>query len=103
MYVFFAEHGGTIQTISSNTNQEYVTIHCEGEMSGFVVLSNGKFYSIGGGNYASKFVIDNGKAVTGKRYSLINSSICSTGNSGQEYFPGDIAGTIETDTYCVYK
>ena len=92
-----------MQCISSQNSQDYVTIHCEGEATRFLALNNGKFYVIGGAKYYTKFDIVSGKSVTGQRYRLLTNSLCNTGNQGQDYFPGDTEGSIETDTYCVYK
>ena len=103
MQVLMCERNGVIQCPGHNTSQEYVTIHCEGETDSFLILSNGKFYVIGGTKYFSKFIVDSGKSVTGQRYRLVTNSLCNTGNQGQNYFPGDVEGTVEADTYCVYK
>ena len=103
MQVFLAEREGTIQTTAGDTSQAVVSIHCEGETTEFIVINNSKFYTIGGATYLTKFVVDTGKTVTGKRYRIINRGYVSTGSGGPEYFPGDTAGTVETDTYCVYK
>ena len=101
--VLFCERGGTMQCISSQNSQDYVTIYCEGEATRFLVLNNGKFYVIGGAKYYTKFDIVSGKSVTGQRYRLITNSLCDTASQGQDYFPGDTEGSIETATYCVYK
>ncbi len=103
MAVLFAERGGSIQCVSSNTSQDYVSIHCEGETDSFLYLSNSKFYSIGGAKYLTQFVVDAEKSVTGSRYKILNNSMCSVASKGPEFFPGDRAGTIEESTYCVYK
>ena len=103
MAVLFAERGGSIQCVSSNTSQDYVSIHCEGETDSFLYLSNSKFYSIGGAKYLTQFVVDAEKSVTGSRYKILNNSMCSVASKGSEFFPGDRAGTIEESTYCVYK
>ena len=101
--VLFCERGGTMQCISSQNSQDYVTIHCEGEATRFLALNNGKFYVIGGSKYYTKFDIVSGKSVTGQRYRLLTNSLCNTASQGQDYFPGDTEGSIETATYCVYK
>ena len=103
MQVLFAERGGSIQCVANNTSQDYNTIHCEGEATDFLYLSNSKFYNIGGSRYLALFVVDNGKSVVARRYCMIVSSTCSTGNKGPEFFPGDTVGTLEENSYCVYK
>lgn len=103
MQALFAERGGAIQCSPSNTNAEYVAIHCEGETDDFIYLSNSKFYSIGGSTYLAQFVVDANKAVAGRRYRLLNNSFCSTLNRGSEFFPGNTAGSIEESSYCVYR
>ena len=101
--VLFGERSGVIQCTSSPSSQDYATVHCEGETEQFLTLNNGKFYVIGGAKYFPKFIVADGKSVTGKRYNLTTNSLCNTGNQGQNYFPGDVEGSIETATYCVYK
>ena len=103
MDILFAERGGSIQCIASNNSRDYVSIHCEGEANNFLYLSSSRFYNIGGAKYLAQFVVDAEKTVTGRRYLLQNSSICSVAYQGMEFFPGDTAGTVEEDTYCVYK
>lgn len=103
MQVLLAQYEGTIQTQAGGTSQAVASIHCEGETTEFVVIDNSKFYTIGGATYLAKFVVDTDKTVTGKRYEITNRGYISTGNGGPEYFPGNTAGTLETDTYCVYK
>lgn len=103
MEVLFADRGGTIQCVGSNSSPDYVTIRCEGENSDFACLYNSKFYNIGGTVNAARFAIEDGRAVTGRRYLLINNSLCNTGGQGAEFFPGDASGSIENSTYCVYK
>ena len=103
MAILFAERGGSIQCTGNNNSQDYVSIHCEGETDSFLYLSNSKFYSIGGTKYLTQFVVDVEKSVTGSRYKILSNSMCSVASRGPEFFPGDTAGIIEEDTYCVYK
>lgn len=103
MSTLFAERGGSIQCTGSNTSQDYVSIHCEGETDDFLYLSNSKFYSIGGTKNLAQFVVDADQSVTGRRYRLISNSMCSVASKGPEFFPGDTSGSVEENTYCVYK
>lgn len=103
MAVLFAERGGTIQCMGSNSSPDYVTVYCEGEAGNFIYLSNSKFYNIGGTINMARFATVENRTVTGRRYYLISNSLCSTGGRGAEFFPGDTAGSLENSTYCVYK
>ena len=103
MTVLFAERGGAIQCVGSNSAPDYVTIRCEGEASDFMYLNNSKFYNIGGTINMARFATVENRTVTGRRYYLISNSLCSTGGQGAEFFPGDTAGSLENSTYCVYK
>ena len=103
MSVLFAERGGTIQCMGSNSSPDYVTVYCEGEAGNFIYLSSSRFYNIGGTINMARFATVENRTVTGRRYHLISNSLCSTGGRGAEFFPGDTAGSLENSTYCVYK
>lgn len=103
MSVLFAERGGTIQCMGSNSSPDYVTVYCEGEAGNFIYLNNSRFYNIGGTINMARFATVENRTVTGRRYYLISNSLCSTGGRGAEFFPGDTAGSLENSTYCVYK
>ena len=40
---------------------------------------------------------------SGRRYDIAGGSSCETGNQGEELFPGDAAGYVETATFSWYK
>lgn len=100
--VLFLERKGNMQCVATNNNPDYVRVHCEGEASNFLQSSNAYFSLVGGAKYLAQFVVDEGKSVTAKRYRLVNMSICTVANKGTEFFPGNVAGTLDANTYCVY-
>lgn len=45
------------------------------------------------------FVIPEGKTFTGKKYEIQTAAICGTANRGPDFFPGTIAGTVQTEGF----
>ena len=70
-----------------------VTTFCQMSLLSMCSFSLSSFVNPG---RAPKITMAEGIQVTGKRYSINNNSIVSTGGNGPDFFPGDTAGTIAT-------
>lgn len=83
-----------VTSANQNWSREFA---CSGSMTIFMNLAQGSSVnSIGGGPK-----IDFSGTMTGKRYDLVQGSYSATGQ-GATYFPGDVAGTLDENTYCWY-
>lgn len=103
VYAIRAMRGGVI-TLYRDGNNANITnaVNCSGSCNTFIDLAqNSKLNNTGVGNMLS-FT----GTVTGTRYSVSDGSSVSLGVSVSDastYFPGDTAGTVDTDTYSWYK
>ena len=80
-----------------NNPQTTGVVQCSGSCTRFLWISgDSKTFSISGGNPIS-FT----GTVTGKRYAVDDGSKVMLGH-GADWFPGDVAGTVDDATYSVY-
>ena len=73
-------------------------ISCSGSCDVFGSFWNDGSTAITGAGTIVRFT----GTVAGKRYALTGGSHCG-GNLGASYFPGDVAGTVDSSTYCWYE
>ena len=94
---FVAMRGGAIVMMRSNAGQHGIV--CNGSCNVFASSSDGSnFHSYGVG---SRFAFSG--TVTGKRYEVASGSYINCTGNNASYFPGDVAGTVESATYCWYN
>lgn len=98
-YVIFGEQNAQIATSTSVLNQSAATIDCSGNCSSFLALANSNCTRIGG-NISMNF---NDLGVTGRKYNLTYGSKCITYGYGQDWLPGNEAGTVDSSTYSFYS
>ena len=81
----------------SNNPQTTGVVQCSGACSTFMFVSgDSRVYDIGGGN-----PISFSGTMTGKRYTVNSGSKILLGEDA-DFFPGDVAGTVDDSTYSVY-
>lgn len=66
-------------------------------------LNKGMIHQVGGSASFFQFEEISGNPVKGYRYDVRGGGTINTGGMGPEYFPGSIAGTVESSTYSWYK
>lgn len=103
MDVLFAEDGGKIGFNGSNTSQAYCTIKGYGTFTRFAKATNGDIAVNSGPINNAIWEVPSDKTATGTRYMVSNRGYIGTGSKGENYFPGDENGTVETESYSVYK
>lgn len=103
MNVFVCQYNSSIDFGASNVSQAAATINCEGTASVFLFLENSSFTRIIGALYSGIFNVPSGKSVTGKRYTITNGGKCITHGGGENFFPGSIQGTVQSDTYSFFS
>lgn len=96
--IFVSRSNGTIACLGAST-EDLAKISCSGKASAFAYISDGSFGRNLGYTYPMTFEGD----FSGKRYAALNGGTINTAGLGQEFFPGDSPGTIETSTFSWYK
>ena len=100
--IVFAERGGKIKFLGSNTSQANCTIQSYGTFSAFAFCSNAIITIVRGTQYNPKFEVPLEQTATGKRYGVNNRGYIGTGSAGPTFFPGSTDGTVEESSYSVY-
>lgn len=67
-----------------------------------VIRNKGTFTTESSTNLNLVPVVLSGGSVSGKRYQLNTGGTCYTGGRGPDFFPGDVAGTVDASTFCWY-
>lgn len=100
--VMYASNLGQIVLSHTTVDAASVDVACSGSCTDFVLTINGACLTNSGAGRSLAF---SGAGVTGKRYNALNGSFISTGGSGDTstFFPGDVAGYVDSSTYCWYK
>lgn len=96
--------GGAITLVKDRVGGDTHKALCAGEYTTVAVSeSKGEIRTSGAGSYAFSFEAAPGRSLTGRRYQCLTGGSINTGGQGPDYFPGNIAGTVEADTYAWYK
>lgn len=101
--VLHGELGTTIEMPATNLGPSYADILCEGQTPRFLYLSDSSLYRFGSAEYKATFSVPAGKSATGSRYVCVNGARCGVLGAGPDFFPGNEAGYVESDTYAWYK
>lgn len=98
-YVLAAQRDGNI-TLAKSSNSSYeFEIPCTGSCSTFArVFSRGSIQP-----FTTGTMLQFTGTVTGKRYEATSGSSINVSDQGADYFPGDVAGTVDSSTYCWYS
>ena len=103
MYVFYADGGGNIRIEGSNDISVGEEIVAFGECTAFAMITGGSLTVNSSYLVNPVFYVPADESATGMRYNARSGGTISTGGKGAEYFPGDTAGTVESNTYSWYK
>lgn len=104
LHVILAQAGAEIRTPGSNISQAVATILCEGTATDFIRIEFNSRYIVGPGYlYDAKYAVPAGKSVICQKYTLTWGSSCTVLGKGQDYFPGNTAGSVQESTYCWYQ
>lgn len=97
--VFFCLNG----TINFSKRNNRIFYYIKSSFSTFVLCSNRGFVNFETGDllYQMEFVADDG--VTGKRYAAQSGGAINVAGKGQEYFPGNISGSVDSSSFSWYK
>ena len=103
LLVLAAEDSATIEFVATNDDVSQVTIDAWGECHEFCHLSNKTVFNRtrGAANFGI-FNVPPDKTVTGIRYNISGGAACYTQGAGEDYFPGDRAGIVDTQNYSIY-
>ena len=104
LIVLAAENSATIEFAATNDDVSLVTIDVWGECSVFCNLANKTVFNrTGGAANLGLFNVPSDKSVTGKRYNIMGGAACYTQGAGEEFFPGDTAGSVDSANYSIYS
>ena len=93
--------GANISIAGTFNNDLVVDVPCQGDCTVFASAThNGFLGARGAGSRFITFVVASGQTCTGKRHSVGTGS-GMTNNRGNDY-PGDVAGTVQSETYSWY-
>ena len=84
---------------STSTTDESEQMVVSGKYGSFIEVADNSQFSRGSLTLPN-IINDN---VSGVRYKAYNGGFIKTANGGEEYYPGTIAGTVETASYSWYK
>lgn len=101
--VLYGERGAHIQADPTNLEASLASVSCEGATDKFLYMQNSAFTRLGGATNLMTFDVDSGKTATGKRYELGYGSSAIISGAGENYFPGNEAGTVDAETYSWIK
>lgn len=101
--VLVAASSGQIKMNRSRTDDETRKVYCSGATNCIAQAEiKGSILQSGSGSYVFGWLTEEGKSVTGKRYNCISGGSINTSGQGQDYFPGTVDGTVDSNSYSWY-
>lgn len=89
---------------TSDTNDSMNNVYYKGYFATVAWANGGSMTnSTGSKTYAFNMTTESGKSVYGRRYNCTSGGKIYTAGAGPNYFPGDVAGTVDSSTYSWYK
>lgn len=99
----FLLYSGNSLSINKGEEGKSPQIYMSGNFDTILLCSGGAFEIATLRPIVPVFAAVSQKSITGKRYSATGGGKINTGGQGPDYFPGTIAGTVESSTYSWYK
>lgn len=103
--VLYASNNGIIYLQGNNDYANAANCVSSGECNTFATAAGGGSIAVYSTKYSHQyaFTIPENGSVTGKRYVAQTGGTINVGGAGANYFPGDVAGTVDAATYSWYK